>query len=344
MLLRKFWVSSLLLAFCVPAAVAQGKLTQGCQNTSVTLQFRITDDRDRPITFMVYAELLNSSLVPIQQRFVRTDGETSFVVAGLGDYKLRVTGDRIQEATSETVTVNCGDRSTLTFVHVLPKEASATALVMDSAGKEVIGTMTSAGQLRIPPEARKVFDKGYAAWQNKEYEKAADYFQQAIHDYPEYDAAYNNLGVAYMKLEQPDKALAAFQMAVKLNDKDADADRNLARLLLRKGEYTNAEELAKKSLMVEPSDPGGLTLTAIAELQTGEYAAAVESAQKVHQLPHEGFAACHYVAGRALERLNHLANARTEYQLYLQEMPNGPEASEVLAALLRIDDQMANAP
>ncbi len=338
-------VASLLwVLLCCSSAFAQGNPTRReCLNNYVELQFRITDEHDRPIPVMVHVELLNSSSVPIQQRFIRSEGEAKFQIAAVGDYRLHVTGEEVQETTSETVSVNCGDRSKMTFVHVKPKEAAGSTASSGSAAKENVGTMTSAGQLRIPPDARKVFDKGYEAWQKKEYDKSADYFQQAIKAYPEYDAAYNNLGVVYMRMNQPDKALAALQTAVKLNDKNADADRNLARLLIMNTEYAKADELLKKSLMVEPSDPGGLTLEAIAELKTGQYPAAVQTAEKVHQLPHDGFASCHYVAGNALERLNQLPNARVQYQLYLQEQPDGPEAPEIRTALARIDDQMANA-
>lgn len=344
MLWQNFVASAIVLLFCSSEAVGQAIPNERkCLTSYVDLQFRITDDHDRPIPVMVHAELLNSSSVPIQQRFIHSDGETSFQVGAAGDYHLHVSGEAIQEATSETVTVSCGDRAKLTFVHVKPKETAATGEVRNSAGKESIGTMTSAGQLRTPAEARKVFDKGYEAWQKKEYEKAADFFQQAVNAYPQYDAAYNNLGVVYMKINQPGKALVALETAVKLNDKDADADRNLARLMIMNAEYAKADELIKKSLMVEPSDPGGLTLAAIAQLKTGQYPAAVQSAQKLHQLPHDGYASCHYVAGQALERLNQLPNARVQYQLYLQEMPDGPEAAQTRTALARIDDQMANA-
>jgi tetratricopeptide (TPR) repeat protein len=343
-----FWrilgACSLLWALGGSAALGQGIASERkCITNYVDLQFRITDEHDRPIPVMVHAELLNSSQVPIQQRFIKGDGQTSFQVAAAGDYYLRVTGDEIQETTSETVTVNCGDRGKMTFVHVKPKESSGSASVSNSAtGKESVGTMTSASQLKIPPDARKAFDKGYEAYGEKEYEKAVTFFQQAANAYPQYDAAYNNLGVAYMKLDEPHKAMAALETAVKLNDKDADADRNLARLLIRQEDFPRADELVKKSLMVEPSDPGGLTLAAVTEFRLGRYEDAVKSAERVHQLPHDGFASCHYVAGQALEHLNLPEKARTEYQLYLQEMPNGPEAPASRTALARIDDQVAN--
>ena len=181
------------------------------------------------------------------------------------------------------------------------------------------------------------------AWQKNDASKAAEFYEKAIVAYPQYDAAYNNLGVALIKLNQLDRASDALEHAVQLNDKNADAERNFARLLVRKGQYAKAKDLLKKSLIVEPSSASGLTLMALVELQAGEYDAAVQDAQKVHHLTHENYAVCHYIAGTALEHKQKLSDARTEYQIYLRELPNGPEAGEVRAALARIDDVIANA-
>jgi tetratricopeptide (TPR) repeat protein len=139
-----------------------------------------------------------------------------------------------------------------------------------------------------------------------------------------------------MNLGQADKARAAFEHAVQLNDKNADADRNYSRLLISGKQYGAAKELLQKALMVEPQDPSSLTLLAIAQLKTGDYDGALQSALKVHNLSHEGYAVAHYVAGRAFENKHELQNATTEYQTYLRESPNGPEANQVRASLARV--------
>ncbi len=73
----------------------------------------------------------------------------------------------------------------------------------------------------------------------------------------------------YYQMRQTEKARAAFEKSVALNDRNADADRNLARILIHDGNFPRAEELLKKSLVVEPLNPVTLTLMCVAEVQTG---------------------------------------------------------------------------
>jgi tetratricopeptide (TPR) repeat protein len=166
--------------------------------------------------------------------------------------------------------------------------------------------------------------------------RAAEQFEKAVAIYPEYESAYNNLGVMYYQMGQTEKARAAFERSVALNDKNADADRNLARILIHDGSYPRAEDLLKKSLIVEPLNPVTLTLLCVAEVQTGDDDGALATARKVHQLPHEGYSVVHFVAGQALERKNDPQDAYAEYETYLSESPNGAEASQVRSALTRL--------
>lgn len=326
----------LLLLLSSGASAQRGSGKSGTPNP-VDLRVRVTYENDRPVPAMIRVELVNESNIPIQQMFTDSEGQTGFLVGGDASYHVRVTGMNVEETVSESIAINATDRSRLLYVRVKPRADG------NAESKNEAGPMTSAAALRIPADARKSFDKGSEAWQKNDYSKAAEYYQKAIDSYPQYDAAYNNLGVALVRLNQPDKAWDAFEQAVQLNDKNADAERNFARLLLRKGQYAKAEDLLNKSLAVQPSDPGGLTLVALAELEAGKYDAALRNAQKVHHLPHQNYVVCHYIAGEALERKQLLPDARAEYQLYLQELPNGPEAGQVRAALARIDDMTANA-
>ena len=88
--------------------------------------------------------------------------------------------------------------------------------------------------------------------------------------------------------------------------------------------------------VVEPLNPVSLTLMCVAEAQTGDDEGALATARKVHQLPHEGYSVVHLVAGQALERKNDPQDAYAEYETYLHESPNGPEAGQVQNALTRL--------
>jgi len=298
--------------------------------TNAEIQVRVTYEDDRPAGMQIRLELLNETGIPITQAFTDSEGRAVFRITNLGAYRVRASGIDIEDTTSESVMVD-QDGTRMVFVRVKTK-ASGVA----STGTSGSGPVTSAAQLRIPQDARKAFEKGLSAWQKKDYQKAADAFEKAVTVYPEYDTAYNNLGVMYAHLNQPEKALAAFEHSVQLNDKNPDADRNLARMLLRQKDFARAEELLKKSLAVQPLNPGSLTMLSIAEIENGKIDEALSDARKVHDIPHEGYAVSHFVAGQALERKHQYQDASAEYVVYLRESPNGPEVQQVKNALSRL--------
>jgi tetratricopeptide (TPR) repeat protein len=300
------------------------------QPSGAQIQVRVTYPNERPAPQQLRVDLLNSSGTVVMQTFTDDLGQADFRVTGSGNFRVKVSGMGIETAISEQMQIGDSDRFQQVYLQVHPTSDPESNASIDN------GAMTSASQLKIPPGARKLFDKGVEALRQKDYRKAADLFAKATAAYPEYDAAYDNMGVAFVNLGQPDKARAAFQHAVKLNDKNADADRNYSRLLISDEQYATAKELLQKALMVEPQDPSSLSLLALAQLETGDYDGALQSALKVHKVSHEGYAVIHYVAGRAFESKNELENASTEYQMYLRESPDGPQANQARAALARI--------
>ncbi len=304
---------------------------QRSQQTNIEIQVRVTYEDDRPAGQQIKIDLTNASGIPISQAFTDTSGRAIFSVSSPGIYLVRASGTDIKETASESVEVDPMDHMRVVFLRV--KRISGTA---QSASTSSNAQVTSAAQLRVPQDARKAFDKGMAAWQKQNFQQAANEFEKAVAAYPEYDTAYNNLGVMYAHLSQTDKAVAAFTRSVELNDKNADADRNLARMMMRQKDYPQAEELLKKSLTVQPLDASTLTMLAIAEIEDGKVDEALRDAQKVHELPHEGYAVAHYVAGEALEEKHEYQKASAEYLTYLRESPNGPDAAEVKSALARL--------
>ncbi len=300
------------------------------QPTGSEIQVRVTYTNERPAPQQLRVELLNSSGTPVMETFTDDLGQADFRVAGSGSFRVKVSGIGIETAVSDQMQIGDSDHFQQVYLQVHPTSNSESNATPDN------GAMTSASQLMIPSGARKSFEKGVEALQQKDYKKAVGLFEKATAAYPEYDAAYDNLGVALVNLGQSDKARAAFEQAVQLNDKNADADRNYSRLLISGEQYAAAKDLLQKALMVEPQDPSSLSLLAVAQLETGDYDGALQSALKVHKLSHEGFAVVHYVAGRAFESKHELENATTEYQLYLRESPDGPQANQARAALARV--------
>ena len=317
-----FWLFVALVAFAQRGSRSQ--------SNPVEIQVQVTYLNEQPAPQLLRVELLNSSGVSAMETLTNDLGQAHFRIMGQGNFRVKVSGMSIEDAVSDDVQIAENDRVKQVYVQVHPTSQP------DANSQPGTGAMTSASQLKIPSAARKSFEKGLEAFQQKDYKKAVDLFQKATATYAEYDAAYDNLGVALMDLGRADEARAAFEHAVQLNDKNADADRNYSRLLISDEQYVAAKELLQKALMVEPQDPSSLILLAIAQLRTGDYDGALLSALKVHHLSHEGYAVAHYVAGRAFENKHELENATAEYQMYLRESPDGPEANQVRAGLARV--------
>ena len=318
-----------LLLWLPTLCVGQGSLAP--HTSSVEILVRVTFQNDRSAGDQIRIELVNDMGVPVGESFTNSEGRTAFHVTSGGTYEVRASGIPIQGTAVERIRVEDMDKSRTVYVHATPKsQAPATS------GKANAPPVTSAAELKIPIDARKAFHKGMEAWEHNDYPKAAEHFEKAVTIYPEYDTAYNNLGVMYYQMGQTDKARTAFERSVELNDKNADGDRNLARMLIHDGNYTRAQDLLKKSLVVEPLNSVTLTLMCVTQIQTGDDNGALATARKVHQLPHEGYALVHEVAGQAYEHLGQPQNAAIEYETYLRESPNGPEAPQVRNALTRL--------
>ena len=302
------------------------------QQTSAEIQVRVTFENGRSAGDQIRVELRNYSEVPVGQTFTDSEGKAEFRVTAAGDYRILASGTPVEGTASESFHVEEGSRGQMVSVRVKPKGNASSSGVAKSNAPPV----TSAAELRIPSDAKKAFHKGMEAWEHNDFPKAAEQFEKAVRLYPQYDTAFNNLGVMYYQMNQTEKARAAFERSVALNDRNADADRNLARILIYDQNFARAEDLLKKSLMVEPLNPATLTLMCVAEIQSGNDDGALTTARKVHQLPHEGYSVVHYVAGQALERKGQPQGAYTEYETYLHETPTGAEATQVRNALTRL--------
>ena len=319
------FVVSLLTVTCAAQGVSNNR------GTSCSILVKVVFENEGAAGQSIRVKLTTEAGVPVADQFTDEEGRVTFRVTFPDQFRVEVSGTPIVGTTTVTFRVEDQDKSKTIFVKVKPKVEE-----MAATSRPASPNITSAADLRVPSDARKVFHKGMVAWEQHDYAKAAEQFEKAVAIYPEYDTAFNNLGVMYTQMNQVEKARAAFERSVALNDKNADADRNLARILLRDGNDRRAAELLKKSLVVEPLNPITLTLLCVADIQAGDNDGALQSARKVHQLPHEGYSLVHYIAGQAYEHKGELQNAYVEYQTYLQETPAGPEAQQVRAALAHL--------
>jgi tetratricopeptide (TPR) repeat protein len=244
--------------------------------------------------------------------------------------QLRVFGPGIEEQIEE-VEIELSEYRKMVNIIVKAKPDNAASTTLPSGTGVVSTTM-----LKVPEKAEKEFKKGSEALKKKEWEEAKKGFNSAIGLYPEYDAAYNGLGVALMGTGDSKAARPAFAKAISLNDNFAEAYRNLAKISLSEKKFEETDNLLTRSLSSDPLNAWALAYSAYAELQLHKFSDAIAHARKAHEGEHKGLASVHMVAALALEATDQKAEAANEYRVYLEEDPNGrdaPHAKEKLAAL-----------
>jgi tetratricopeptide (TPR) repeat protein len=255
------------------------------------------------------------------------DGRVEFNTIS-GAHRIRITGDDFHPYEGEFEIAPTESYHIENFA-VRPKSDGKAA---STDGKNSVPAI----RLRIPDNAHKEFERGSKAMEAQRWGESRKHFQAAVDLYPEYDLAYNGLGVACSQLNDTPAARQAFVKATELNDKFAGAQRNLARILLSEHNYQEVAALLNRSLNVEPANAWALTNAAHAELQLHRFKEAAGHALQVHGLPHDGLANAHVIAAYALEALGQPQEAVEQWRLYLKEDPKGPNAKRAREAVARL--------
>lgn len=314
----------LLLLFLLCPAAAQ--LLTG------NLKVRVIFPDGRACNTQVHIQLMSSaSTTPVAEGFTNDTGMTEFANLEIGNYHLVVSGPSIEETDSGMFEVD--SRKSAQYLFVTVRRARDLSQTNEVSGAPTV----AASDFNIPKRAVKQFDKATDLMARQEWKKAIDQFNRALSLYPQYAAAYNNLGVAYARLGDRVGERSALQRAVSLNDHFAPALVNLAKMAIVDRDFPTAENLLDKASAINPADSHTLLLLANVELLDGHYDEAIANCRKVHSLA--GFhALVHYVAARAFERKNQTSEAIAELRNFLSEDPYGPRsdaARKELSSLMR---------
>ncbi len=257
-----------------------------------------------------------------------TDGEcrAEFYDVPPGRYRVSVSGRDIANADGGDVEITPG---VLEEVEVKAKRTSEP----DSMVHASAGAFISVSDLGIPSGAAKEFGKANQSIGRQEWTKAIDRLHKAITIYPNYAAAYNNLGVAYANVGDRAQGREALQKAISINDHLAAAYVNLARIDIAIKNLPDAEALLNKASGLGGADAPTLVLLGYAQLMDQHLDEAIATSRKAHAIPQGQHAYLHLAAAHAFELKHQMADVISELQTYLREEPGSPRAEEVRKAL-----------
>jgi Flp pilus assembly protein TadD len=165
-----------------------------------------------------------------------------------------------------------------------------------------------------PNDADAWYVSGRIGYGQKHYADAAKCFEKALTIAPHNVKAENNLGLAYEGLDRTEDAIGAYRRAIEwqqgINRPTEQPLLNLAIILMKKGDLSEALALLKQAEEIAPKDPkiheelGQIYLEQDhSDMATKEFEAALKLT------PNSG--ALHFLLGRAYRRqgLGELANA-----------------------------------
>src|SRR6516225_698795 len=126
-----------------------------------------------------------------------------------------------------------------------PRGAAATPQ-QDAGGFQLIE------KVRVPADVRADYDNAQRLLEAKQYEQGIALLLKVTQKAPNATAAYVDLGIAYGKSGDLDKAVASLKRAVGLNPRQLVAYNELGIVYRRRGEFAAARESYERALGVFP--------------------------------------------------------------------------------------------
>jgi len=261
---------------------------------------------------------------PAEVEITNSSGSVDFRALPPGDYRIEVSGEGILTTSSDVIHIEDGRVFESQMVSVRRVQEGTSGTATGAAGNTV-----TVAELNVPKEASEELDRGNNEMQHSKWKKAAEHFNKAVAIYPQYASAYYNLSLAYNHLGESNEQRGALQNALKINDRFVPALVGMAHLEVSDQHPGQALALLDKAVAAEPTNVEALALRVRVDFMQGQDQQAIADAQKVHSLPHHGYASVHYTAAGAYQRLNRIPEMIVELKTFLQEDPNNPKADYV---------------
>lgn len=136
---------------------------------------------------------------------------------------------------------------------------------------------------KIMPEKsfQYFYNSGIDYFSRQEYEKAIDFFKQAIEQQNVKPQVYYNLALSYQHMQNYDKAITTYTKFLELNPKDYDGLYNIALVYFKKQNFDKAIEYFERCVQ-EREDIDGLKSLILAYLSNGETQKAIDFSDKIY--------------------------------------------------------------
>ena len=279
---------------------------QGCQ-----IQVSLTGQNKIPKDLRLY---LSRDGRVLEKLKIKSDGTVNVPDLPAGDYQMLVSSSDMTIAGSRNVHLDSARDDCRETLFVQRSQGTSAK----SNSPEPINS----AELSIPLDGREAFRSAMLDLRDGKTEEAKTEFLALTKKYPRVSQSYNNLGV--IAAQQGDFAGAEkyFETAIQVNPHSTAALTNLAKEMIRRGDYSGGLVLIDRCSKEAPPNAELFMIKAWAHQKLGRFDDVIADARKLHHLPHKGMDEVHILAGAAYETKGQLEAAIHEYQLYLTESSN----------------------
>jgi Flp pilus assembly protein TadD len=265
--------------------------------------------------------LISPSGQPIGMTFTDSSGNFSFENVQPGSYTIHIEIDGFEKI-DQDVNFTDGFGAGPATILVTPKPVAAS-----DKGKAAI-VDASEFLSAYPKKAVDLFRKGLDNKKKGKNDQAIKFFEQAVDAAPNFYAAHNELGIAYKEAGRKDDAEKEFLRAHDLNRSDADPLVNLTSLYIDENQPARAvatgEEAVKTNSRSAPAFFSlGMALYRFAMLDRAEAALkkALELAPKMFQI--------RLLLANVYLKQQRYDNLMDQLDRYIAENPNGEQRPAV---------------
>ena len=271
---------------------------------------RIEDDDGNPVYGVQV--VIRSSEVRLQ---LVTDERGEFMQMFLkrGVYQLEYSKDGYQTRRME---VSC-DSGVTTVDVVLPR----IDMGVTTTHREIMTRIHSSGL-----EAFKAGD--HAAARDRMQEFLSSVEDEGEEFDPARVSALSVVGASHLQLNQPDEAVAAYELALELRPDEASAHAGLGQAFLRLQEHDDAAAHFERAVALRSEDPALRFNLALSLLRGNRIDEGIEALEQVIELQPE-LAAAHKMLGYAYGQRGQRDRAVERLQIYLQLQPEAADRAEI---------------
>jgi Tfp pilus assembly protein PilF len=221
-------------------------------------------------------------------------------------------------------------------ISLVPKERTATRDLSPGSNPNTVSPL----QLKDPPNAAlKEYKKGQKAEEDGRVDDAIDHYRKAIKVAPDFFAAKNSLGSAYMGKSQFGDAQQQFEDVIKSNPTDATAYFNLGNLFLLTKRYEDSLQKLDAGMRLRPESAFGHFLMGALNGHVGKPVQAETELRRALELDPKMSQAYLQLVNLHLQQ-GRKPDAIVDLEAYLKQFPRTPFSDKAKELLRRLKSEV----